>query len=669
MGNVLHIDFETRSTVDLRKAGAHVYAHHETTDALCMAYAMDDAKVQIWKLGEELPFSIHTAIMNPKVTFAAHNAAFEFLIWNFTCVKKYGWPPLPINRFDCTMIRAYAMGLPGTLESAAKAVGMKHEKDMKGNRIMLQLCKPRKKYSDDSYIWWDVKDSTPKMDIVAKYESLYEYCKQDIIVERELDKRLLPLSKKEMDLWRLDQKINNRGVYLDETAAYKAIEIVKLEKEKFNKAMLELTKGDVKSCNASVAMREWIASYGVPCEGVTKAEVLDMLEIDALPGKIRTALLLRQEASKSSTAKIKAMITSKGEDSRVRGCLQYYGAPSTGRWAGRRIQLQNLKRPDITQDEIEHIMERLNEDDTEEAREYLNIFYGSAINPISSCIRAMLTAGPGKKLISADWNAIEGRVLAWLAGEEKTLTIYRGHGMIYEHTACQIYGIRSVLDVPKDKRLVGKVATLALGFQGGIGAFQSMAKIYFVKVSDEKADDIKLMWRAENPNIVGYWYDIERAAIAAVENPGQKFACGPKGRHVTFLVKGSFLFCRLPSGRAICYPYPKMRMTRTPWGEMKNALNYKGLIYGKFVRRVAYGGLITENVTQATARDLLAEAIPRLEAREYPVILHVHDEIVTEVDKNFGSVQAVEDIMCELPTWAKDLPITAGGWEGLRYRK
>lgn len=666
---IIHIDFETRSTVDLIKAGAHVYAKHDTTEILCMAYAIDDGEVFLWKLGHPFPGILATALSMTDVTFVAHNAAFEYLIWEGVGARKYNWPKLPLEKMDCTMVRAYAMGLPGTLDNASKAVGMKHEKDMRGRRIMLQLCKPRKIHNDGSIQWWEIKDSTPDLDIKEKYENLYRYCKQDVIVERELDKRILHLSKEEKTLWLLDQKINNRGVYLDEKAAYAAIEIVDKEKKKFNEAINLATNQEVKTCNSSIALRKWLKDRGVECDGVGKAALLDILEIPDLTNEIKHVILLRQEASKSSTAKLNSMITSKSDDSRVRGCLQYYGAASTGRWAGRRIQLQNIKRPELAQAEINYIMKKLSTVPSEEAREYLNIFHSSAIKPISDCIRAMLGAAPGNKLMSCDFTAVEARILAWLAGEEKTLNLFRGHGKIYEYTAGQIYNLRSLKKMPPQQRLIGKVATLALGFQGGVGAFQSMAKNYFIKIPDKQADKIKHQWRQANPHIVSYWYDLERTAISAVKNSGQKFACGPRERRVIFLKKGSFLFCRLPSGRAICYPYPKMRTVKTPWGEPKNALTYKGVVYGKFVQRVAYGGLIAENITQAVARDLLAEALPRFEDNGFPVVFHIHDEIITEVNKNYGNVKDIEQIMCESPTWAKDLPLAAGGWEGLRYRK
>lgn len=304
------------------------------------------------------------------------------------------------------------------------------------------------------------------------------------------------------------------------------------------------------------------------------------------------------------------------------------------------------------------------------AIEHIDIFYGPPLSVISDCLRGFLCAKPNHKLIACDFTAIEARVLAWLAGQESVLEIFRSHGLIYEHTASEIYGV-SINDVTKEQRLIGKVATLALGFQGGVGAFQSMAKNYFIKISDSHADSIKLQWRANNKKIVQYWYDLEATAISAVQYSGQKFSTGPKDRRVIYLQNGSFLFCRLPSGRAICYPYPEMKDVITPWGQPKNALTYMGedSLTRKFKRQVAYGGLLCENITQATARDLLVEAMHRFEDNNYPIVMHIHDEIVSEVPSNFGSVNEVEKLMCVLPSWAKDLPISAKGWAGERYRK
>lgn len=696
-----HVDFETRSTVDLKKSGAHVYAKGEHTDALCLAYAFGNEKVNLWKLGEPLPERLKEAMLDPSVIFAAHNAQFEFLIFNLCCHKKYGWPLLPIERFDCTMIRAYNMGLPGSLDMASKAVGLKHEKDAKGHRIMMQLCKPRAYSYDGQPIWWDANDTSGALDIASKYEHLYRYCIQDIIVERALDQRLLQLSPSEKELWHLDQKINFRGVYCDIPIAARAIDIVATEKKALDKRMRLLTGGRVNTCNSHVPLKEWINDQAIEydesvdfaneaiwdgdvlvVEGVAKDVVNDLLERDDIAHHVRDVLELRKEAAKNSVAKLKAMILGADKDFRLRGLLQFYGAASTGRWAGRRVQTQNMTRPELKQAAIDDIFEYFeNERNDEKVYNYISVFHGKVVPAISDCLRGMICAAPGKKLIACDWAAIEGRMLAWLAGQESALNIYRTHGMIYEATACDIYGLPRLDDVTKKQRLVGKVATLALGYQGGKRAFHSMAKNYFLRVPDEQAEDIKKKWRLANPQTVAYWYDLERAAVSAINSPGQKFAVGPRGRQVIFMQKGSFLFCLLPSGRPICYPYPKMRNVIPPWErekkaldpnykiEPKLALTYMGLVNQKWVRRAAYGGLLAENITQATSRDVLAEGLHRVENAGYPIVMHTHDEIVCEVPEGFGSAKELENLMCILPKWANGLPVDAEAWEGKRYRK
>lgn len=656
----LHLDFETYSAADLPACGLDNYASDPTTDVHCMAYSFDDEPVDI-VISNCLPNRVIEHVRNGGEV-VAHNAAFELAIWNRVCVPKYGWPILSPKQVRCTMAQAYAMSLPGALEMAAKAMGIEQQKDMAGARIMMQLAKPKA----DGTFW------TPE-DAPEKFQRLYAYCKQDVEVERELDRRMMRLSEMEQRVWVLDYIINQRGIRVDLPAIENAIAMVDAEKCRLDLEMLRVTGGVVGKCTEVQLLIKWIRTQGVELTGLAKADVLDALKADDMPPAVRKALQLRQEAAKSSTAKLLAMRNRASNDGRVRGCFQYHGA-STGRWAHRGIQPGNLPRPrKLTKDDDENVrlIYEINDLIARGEQRLLDMLYGPTMDALADSVRGMIIANPGHELVAMDFSAIEARVLAWLAGEEKVLEIFRTHGKIYEHAASGIYK-KPIEEVTKAERQIGKVAVLALGYGGGVGAFQSMARVYGVKVEDELADEIKKAWRESHAKIVYYWHDLESAAINAVELDCVCKAGAP-GRQVAFRKSGSFLWCKLPSGRVLCYPYPRVGQLETPWGELRSALFFWGVngVTKKWEEQKTYGGSLSENITQAVARDLLSQAMLRLEDNGFPVVMHVHDEAVVEIPTSAEDdvTDHIERIMAEVPTWASGLPVAAEGWRGPRYRK
>lgn len=351
----IHIDFETRSACDLPKAGAIRYSKDPSTDVWCMAFAVDDGPVRLWGRGhpegkQEISYLLDVMDMiEAGATVVAHNLPFELAIWNNCCVPKYGWPLLKPEQGFCTMAMAYAMAIPASLDKASAAMGMDNRKDLQGGRVMQQIAQPRDILADGTIVWWDDPE---------KIKRVYDYCRQDVAVERDLTTRLLQLSPNEMRIWQLDHKINNRGIRVDLNAVDAAIELVELESDRLDQEMRELTNREVASCKAVKQLTTWVREQGCETDGVAKADVLGLLEDPNTPKLVRQVLALRLEGSKSSTAKLEAFRAGTCPDGRMRGLFQYHGA-GTGRWSGRRAQLQNMPRPNLKQKDINKIFEIL----------------------------------------------------------------------------------------------------------------------------------------------------------------------------------------------------------------------------------------------------------------------------------------------------------------------
>ena len=632
---MLRVDFETRSTEDLPKIGVSKYASHHTTDTWCMAYTFEDdedADPEIWIMGEPLPDKIRQYVMRGGLV-GAWNAAFELAIWNKIMVVRYGWPPLLVSQCRCTMMMAGAMSLPLGLDNCAKALSVGLAKDKTGYGLMLRMSRPRKIEDDGTVVWWNVAERLKK---------LYLYCKQDVRVERKLAGKLRDLMPSEQKLWELDQKINARGIPVDIASVTYMINWCSDERERPNKRMNKVTSGKVRDCSDLQGLKVYTRVSSV------SASVLpDMIELAT--GPQREALELRAAFAKTSTKKLDAFLKGTTDDGCMRDIFQFYGAPSTGRWAGRRVQPQNLPRPTCSQAEIER---RIDERDFKSLLE------------IADCIRAMIAADKGEELVCADFSSIEARVLAWIAGQRDVLKVFEKGGDIYKHEAQGIFGV-SEAEVSKDQRQVGKVAILALGYQGAKGAFNSMAANYGVKLPDARVEAIVQAWRTKNNKIVDFWYALDHAAQKAIKQKGVKVKVGA----ITMRHAKGHLWIKLPSGRLLCFPRAKMKMIDKPWGRAEG-IGYVG--QNGYTHKIewlsTYGGKICENIIQGIARDLLAGAMLRVERVGYKIVGHIHDEIFAPLHDG-GSLDEFEREMATMPDWAKGLPMKAEGWAGRRFRK
>ena len=703
-----HADFETRSAVDLRARGAYVYAADPSTEVLCLAYAFGEPPA-IWAPGMPAPTRLLEHVTAGGL-FYGHNAGhFELPIWNQVMVPRYGWPELRIEQIRDTMAMAYAMALPASLENCAAALGLEVRKDEDGRKIMLKMCAPRRVNEDGSLVWWD----TPEM-----RRKLHDYCIQDVIIERELTKRLLELSPYEQKIWQLDHHINATGVHVDLKAIEAARKIITLEQARLDREMALVTGGMVNACTKVADLTEWVAlELLTSVSSLAKADLLELLEKPDLPPNVEKALRLRQEGAKASLAKLKAMQTGALHDGRVRGTLQYSGA-STTRWTGRKTQTTNLPRPELLkQDEIDEVFGILESDKLAQLQaDLIRLLYGPPMQVLADCVRGFLCAAPGKELVAADLAAIEARGVAWLAGQEDVVAAFASSDKdpklpdAYCKAASTLFA-RPITKADKYERTIGKVEILSFGYGGGVGALAKMAKTYRVNMADvydvvwsiasgqqrDKAEEAmaaryrqtfeahprmteefflasdiaKQLWRADNPKTVGYWYDVEAAYLEAVAIPGKVVSVGPPGRAVRFRKSGSFLWAKMPSDGTLCFPYPEIRDSKTPWGATKPTLTYMGVdsTSKQWRRETTYGAKMVENLTQKICRDILVHGLLELNARGYFTPQHVYDEAVCEVPVGWGSVQEVEQIMSSPPPWAKGFPIAAEGWRGRRYRK
>ena len=634
---VVSIDFETRSAVDLRKTGVYKYASDPSTDIWCMAYKApwsDD--VQVWLPGDEMDAHLEDWIVEGGL-LSAWNANFERTIWNEIMVSRYQWPRTSIKQWRCTMAQASAMGLPRALGQAASVLGVEEQKDKAGVALMLRMARPRKVNADGSYTWWNTKD---------KIDTLVAYCIQDVKTELSVAATLNDMPDSERRLYQLDQRINDRGVKVDLDLIERVSKLANSASENIDAEIKRLTNGQVKAATNAMDLTAWLRGYGLQVKSVDKQTVTRMLGMEKLHPIIKQVLRLRQDGAKSSTAKYEAMVNAANADNRMRGLLMYHGA-ATGRWSGRLVQPQNFPRPQKKQDELDQIIAKLKAD--EDVSEY-----GAGTVLASDLLRSMLIAEDGHRLMFADYSAIEARVLAWIAGQTDLVETFRNGGDVYKEMASAIYNV-NVENVTDGQRQVGKMAILGCGYGMGGKRFAEQCATMGINVDEDEAKRIVSVYREKNNRIAQYWRDSENEFVEMVKEAGR--------------VRSVEL--PLPSGRSLTYHNPRIIQRETPWGAMRDTAQVDTLnsVTRQWVSQIIWGGLLTENVVQATARDLMATAMMALELKGYNVILSVHDEIISEVPDDFGSLEEMIEIMTRVPAWADGCPVNAEGKVGKRYRK
>lgn len=683
-------DFETYSETPI-KNGTWCYARN--AEVLIWAYAIGDAPVKVWDLttGEPMPEDLAEALEDDEHLTVWHNGGnFDSVVAELALGIK-----LPLYRIHDTMVQALAHSLPASLGDLCVALGIPADKakDKAGKALIQLFCKPRPKNSKARRA---TRETHPE-----QWEQFKSYAASDIEATREAFKRMPKWNYQgfELNLWHLDQRINRRGMCVDTDLAASAIRAVERAQIGLAKETVEMTGGQVQSATQRDAMLAHILEeYGVALPDMQGATLERRIADPDLPEGLRELLKVRLQASTSSTSKYATLVRSVCPDGRLRGTKQFCGASRTGRWAGRLFQPDNLPRPTLHQDEIDFGIEALKAD-------CADLVVDNVMQLTSSAIRGCIVAPPGKKLNIADLSNIEGRVQAWLAGESWKLKAFRDYDAgvgadLYKLAYSKSFGVAPE-DVTKDQRQVGKVQELALGYEGGVGAFVTFASAYSIDLDDlaakaaraippnvwgqanimlewhrsknrdpdralglsERAwltcESFKLAWREAHPNIAQLWKDLDNTVRAAINTPAKTYICGV----LKIRRDGSWLRIGLPSGRALCYPSPAIE---------KEKITYMGInqYSRKWCRLQTYGGKLFENICQAVARDVMAYNMPQIEAKGYEIVLSVHDELLTETpdDDRFSSDE-LSELLAAPPAWALDMPLAAAGFETYRYKK
>ena len=645
MKKTLAIDIETYSDVDLVRSGVYAYTTSHKFEILLFAYSFDDDEVKVIDLatGETLPNEIILALEDEKIIKTAFNANFERV-----CLSKYLNKKLSAKSWRCTAVQAASLGLPLSLDGVAQVLGLQKQKMKEGKELIKYFsvpCKPTKSNGE--------RNRNYPHHSLERWEVFKKYCAQDVEVEKAIRKRLqrYPIITSEQEIYVLDQEINDRGILIDTKLVEKSIECDNIHKEDIYAEAQKLT--GLENPNSVIQLKQWLLENGVEVESLSKKTVADLAK-DA-EEDVQRLLNLRTQLSKTSVKKYEAIERALCADKRVRGLLQFYGANRTGRWAGRLVQVQNLPQNHIKDLTLARDLVKNGEFET------LDMLFDNVSQVLSELIRTAFIPKENHRFIVADFSAIEARVIAWLAEEKWRLDVFNSHGKIYEASASQMFKI-PIEEITKTSplRQKGKVSELALGYGGSVGALTAMGALD-MGVKEEELQGLVSKWRQANPNITKLWWDIDKAAIKGVKEKSFEVV----GKIKIFYEKG-IMFITLPSGRNLSYIKPRLETNK--FG--REGITYEGIGATKKWERIeTYGPKLVENIVQATARDLLAEAMINVDKKGYEIVMHVHDEIIVEISKDKGSLKEVCDVMAIAPEWAKGLPLRADGFECEYYRK
>ena len=651
----LACDLETYSPVNLTKSGVYPYATDPEFELLLFGYSIDSGDVHVIDLasGQQLPDELLAALVDPGVVKWAHNAAFERVA--FSAWLRRHHPDLLAEEFldpaqwRCTMVWAAYLGLPMSLDAVGTALDLDVKKDSAGKKLIKQFCTP----ATPSVLNGGGTRNLPASDPTG-WAQFVDYNRRDVEVELAIHDRLspFPMPEAEWDAYALDQTINDTGILLDRTLADAAVALDGQHSTATLARARELT--GLENPNSPIQLKDWLTTNGCKMSSLAKAEVAAALE--TATGVVREVLELRGDLAKSSVKKYQAMHNVAGSDGRARGLIQFYGAGRTGRFAGRLVQVQNLPRNYLPDLDAARTLTRQGNLDA------LELLYDSVPDTLSQLIRTAFIPSEGCRLIVADYSAIEARVIAWLARETSTLRAFRDGKDLYCETASRMFGVPvEKHGVNAELRQKGKIATLACGYNGSVGALKAMGALRMGLAEHELKPTVDA-WRAANPNIVQLWADVEQAALDAITTRSTL-----RLRNLCFSVESGILFITLPSGRRLAYVQPRLGENR--WGG--TSITYSGVTTGrKWGRLETYGGKLVENIVQAVARDLLVHAMQLVAEAGHRIVMHVHDEIV--IDEPQDSVFTVADacaLMATLPAWADGLPLNADGYECDYYQK